>query len=121
LGTRFRRALEGEPCGQSKKGLIHRGHQTDKKERKAAQVNLRRFSLSKNPAAHQAAAGFRSQTERETAKIREDARWFHFHLSSFLRFMAANLSFTHVLRITHSVFFFGVGKDPFNGFFAPCI
>ena len=59
----------------------------------------------------------------------------HNHLASFLRFMAANLSFTQlfqlhpvgylgqasILCITHGVFFLGIGKNPFNGFFSPLV
>ena len=45
--------------------------------------------------------------------------------ASFFRFMAANLSLTHLVNcghasvvcITHGVFLFRIRKDPFNGFF----
>jgi hypothetical protein len=46
---------------------------------------------------------------------------FEIHGSKFKLYPVCHLSQASVLRITHSVFFFGVGKDPFNGFFAPCI
>ena len=61
---------------------------------------------------------------------RENGASFSFHnqQANFFRFMAADLSFTQlvmgqasVLGIMHGVFFLGVGKDPFNGFFPPLV
>ena len=52
------------------------------------------FSLSRNPAAHQAAAGFLAHITGKRREKQQRKCSFHFQLASFFRFMAANLSFT---------------------------
>ena len=46
---------------------------------------------------------------------------FEVHGSKFKLDPVGNLGQASVLRITHGVFFLGVGKDPFNGLFSPFI
>lgn len=53
-----------------------------------------RFSLSRNPVAHQAATGFLITKVEKISSNKRECEFFHFHFASFLRFMAANLSFT---------------------------
>ena len=52
------------------------------------------LSLSRNPAAHQAAAGFLAHITGKRREKQQRKCSFHFQLASFFRFMAANLSFT---------------------------
>ena len=46
---------------------------------------------------------------------------FEVHGSKFKLDPVGNLGQASVLRITHGVFFLGVGKDPFNGLFPPLV
>ena len=46
---------------------------------------------------------------------------FEIHGSKFKLHPVRHLGQASVLRITHGVFFLGICKDPFNGFFAPFV
>ena len=46
---------------------------------------------------------------------------FAVHSSKLKPHPIGNLSQTSVVGITHTMLFFGVGKDPLNGFFAFCV
>jgi len=51
-------------------------------------------SLSRNPVCTQEQTGSRTYMSEKTAKRNGDNRSLHFHVASFFRFMATNLSFT---------------------------
>ena len=52
------------------------------------------FSLSRNPVAGQAATGFLVVIKIKIRSSKGKWEFIHFHFANFLRFMAANLSFT---------------------------
>ena len=52
------------------------------------------LSLSRNPVAGQAATGFLVVIKIKTRSSKGKWEFVHFHFANFLRFMAANLSFT---------------------------
>ena len=46
---------------------------------------------------------------------------FEVHGSKLKPHPVGNLGQTSIMRITHPMLFFGVGKNTLNGFFAPCV